>query len=63
MMTKEKPLPLWRCPACGKDQRARASSVGHTCPVRERQPAPEKGKHKLPMWVEFVRIVEETVSG
>jgi hypothetical protein len=51
------PDRLFRCPACGDLQRQpRASQVSHECPVRMRQPAPGKGKRKLPLVVDYERI-------
>ena len=46
-------MRLWRCPVCGLEQEALAIEVGHKCPQRAIQPAPAKGKRKLPEFVMF----------
>ena len=58
---KVEPDQTFKCPACGDLQRQpRASQVSHECPVRKRQPTPEKGKRKLSVWVTYERVAEES---
>ena len=47
-------MSLWRCPACGDEQEALAIEVAHKCPSRAIQPAPAKGKRKLPEMVNYI---------
>ena len=52
---------LFRCPVCFAEERQpRAQSVSHECPVRLRQPIPQKGKRRLTTWVDFERIEEDS---
>jgi hypothetical protein len=52
-----RPDRLFRYPACGhKTRQPRAIQVSHECPARMHQPAPAKGKRKLPLWVDYERI-------
>ena len=48
----------WQCPECSLRQQTfkGVKEVAHHCPKRDVQPAPAKGKRKLPLIVNFVKL-------